>query len=87
METLTAAFRNRSEMEQAAETLLKQGVINLKMTPHGAVGLNTHPDLNVNPFQFNVAGGEEEKNLLQVLVESSRRRQAEDTISRFGGIL
>ncbi|MED4600569.1 hypothetical protein P9314_07605 [Paenibacillus validus] len=86
METLTAAFRSRSEMEQAADALRKQGVIHLMMCPNGAGSDHAYPEWAGDSFQSGLSGGQDE-GLLQLLVESSRRRQAEDTISRFGGIL
>lgn len=83
MENIIAAFRNRHDMEQAAKALLKQGVINLKLEQTAPNPENQLPVMTI----FEEIGTSIDAAVkLQVVVESSRRRQAEDTISRYGGV-
>ncbi|WP_281883326.1 hypothetical protein [Paenibacillus sp. YYML68] len=88
METLTALFRSQHELEQAAAALREQGAINLKTAP-------ATEDQSPSAQQWSNAAssgvvdstviGANQQRYLQVVVESSRRRQAEDTIVRYGG--
>ncbi|MBP1153283.1 MULTISPECIES: hypothetical protein [unclassified Paenibacillus] len=82
MENIIAAFPNRSDMEHAAEALRKQGVINLKLEPAAPAPVSDLPVMTLNEVR---SASMEACGKLQVLVESSRRRQAMDTISRYGG--
>lgn len=82
MENIIAFFRNRHDMEKAAEALLKQGVINLKREPAAS---NPEGELPVTILMGEIGMSGETAAKLQVVVESSRRRQAEDTISKYGG--
>ncbi|WP_088834827.1 hypothetical protein [Paenibacillus tyrfis] len=84
MENFTASFRSEHDLQQAIDALRKQGVIDLQIEP----GVEPH-----QPMPISLLGGElshlsiaeSPGCLLQVVVESSRIRQAEDTVTRFGG--
>ncbi|MDO3681187.1 hypothetical protein [Paenibacillus ehimensis] len=86
MENFTAAFRSDHDLQQAVDALRKQGVIDLQIEP----GVEPH-----QPMPTSLLGGglshlstaESPGCLLQIVVESSRIRQAEDTVTRFGGQL
>ncbi|MCZ8517628.1 hypothetical protein O9H85_35965 [Paenibacillus filicis] len=77
MENITALFRTRGDMEQAAAVLREQGAVDIAM--YGA------------PVNAEGAGAATASTrdaaacTLQVVVESSRFRQAEDTIMKYGG--
>ncbi|ALS24604.1 MULTISPECIES: hypothetical protein [Paenibacillus] len=84
MENIIAAFRNPHDMEKAAEALLKQGVINLKLEPGALHPKGEQPDITLlGRIGTSIS---ETAAKLQVIVESSRRRQAEDTIRKYGGV-
>ncbi|KZE78817.1 hypothetical protein [Paenibacillus elgii] len=84
MENFTATFRSEHDLQQAIDALRKQGVVDLQIEP----GVEPH-----QPMPVSLLGGglshlsiaESPACLLQVVVESSRIRQAEDTVTRFGG--
>ncbi|GLI07856.1 hypothetical protein YDYSG_38860 [Paenibacillus tyrfis] len=84
MENFTAAFRSEHDLQQAIDALRKQGVVDLQIEP----GVEPH-----QPMPTSLLGGglshlsiaESPGCLLQVVVESSRIRQAEETVTRFGG--
>ncbi|WP_426450372.1 hypothetical protein ACP26L_35740 [Paenibacillus sp. S-38] len=83
MEHITASFRSQADREQAAEALRKQGVVDLQFESGPAGGALT-------PGTFAMSRGDLAADtrgswLMQILVESSRRRQAEDTVALFGG--
>jgi hypothetical protein len=69
--TLTAAFKKKADLDLAAIDLRKQGVLDLRI-----YNLVDHIDTS-----------EEISYSLDVFVEKSRCRQAEDTIMRHGGKL
>jgi hypothetical protein len=70
METnLTAAFKKKSDLDLAAIALREQGVL----------------DLRIHQSDKHVEAAEEFLYSLDVFVEKSRWRQAEDTIIRHGG--
>jgi hypothetical protein len=72
METnLTAAFKKKSDLELAAKALRQQGVL----------------DLRIHNVIENMEAAEDFTYSLDVFVEKSRWRQAEDTIIRHGGLL
>ncbi|MCZ8524066.1 MULTISPECIES: hypothetical protein [Paenibacillus] len=85
MENITAFFRNGTDMEQAAEALRKQGVVDLQLEAEdGRAGIFASSPA------YAMAGGDPNTGsrtsfAMQILVESSRRRQAEDTVALFGG--
>jgi hypothetical protein len=70
METnLTAAFKKKDDLDSAAKALRIQGVL----------------DLRIHHAKPKQQAGEEYLYSLDVFVEKSRWRQAEDTIIRHGG--
>ncbi|MEX2461639.1 MAG: hypothetical protein WD469_10165 [Paenibacillaceae bacterium] len=72
METnLTAAFKNKTDLDLAATALRQQGVL----------------DLRIHNVLENREAAEDFTYSLDVFVEKSRWRQAEDTIIRHGGQL
>jgi hypothetical protein len=87
METnLTAAFKKKTDLDLAANALRKQGVLDLRIH---------HPEKRILPISAQIASNEKlldnieiaEEYIysLDVFVEKSRWRQAEDTIIRHGG--
>jgi hypothetical protein len=89
METnLTAAFRKKTDLELAADALRKQGVLDLRIH---------HPEKRILPIPAQILSNgklidplemaDEYIYSLDVFVEKSRWRQAEDTIIRHGGQL
>lgn len=84
MENFTAAFRSGHELQQAVDALRKQGVVDLQIEqdpePHQPMPISLL-DGGLSPSSIAESPG----CLLQVVVESSRIRQAEDTVTRFGG--
>ncbi|AEI46430.1 hypothetical protein [Paenibacillus mucilaginosus] len=83
MENLTASFRSPADREQAAEALRKQGVVDLQFESGTA-------EKAFSPSALAMSRGETDSGshgswTMQILVESSRRRQAEDTVVHFGG--
>jgi hypothetical protein len=72
METnLTAAFKKKTDMDLAAMALRQQGVL----------------DLRIHKVIENMEAAEDLTYSMDVFVEKSRWRQAEDTIIRHGGQL
>lgn len=72
METnLTAAFKKKTDLDLAATALRQQGVI----------------DLRIHDVLENIEAADDFTYSLDVFVEKSRWRQAEDTIIRHGGQL
>ncbi|MBE1443875.1 hypothetical protein [Paenibacillus sp. OAS669] len=84
MENLTAFFKNNSEMNQAAAALREQGVIDIQQysMDHAPTSLGITPLLQSSLAEE--AHDDEFRYVLQVVVESSRYRQAEDTLARYG---
>ncbi|OXM84548.1 hypothetical protein [Paenibacillus rigui] len=87
METITATFRNYPEMQQAAAALREQGAIDIYVEPRAAAAYPVEePSLSQGLMEPSPLENESETAFtLQVLVESSRSRQAEDTIAKHGG--
>jgi hypothetical protein len=87
METnLTAAFKKKDDLDSAAKALRTQGVIYLRIhhpKPRQQAGQG-QPVSNEDTIELMEAG-EEYLYSLDVFVEKSRWRQAEDTIIRHGG--
>ncbi|SFL97781.1 hypothetical protein SAMN03159341_11341 [Paenibacillus sp. 1_12] len=84
MESLTAVFSSQAEMDSAIHLLKEQGVIDINMqsgdlAPAGGAE-SAIPSLS-NDTSEPASGF-----MMQIVVESSRLRQAEDTIARYGGI-
>jgi hypothetical protein len=83
MENITATFSNWTEMETAAEMLREQGVVDIKLLSN-----KQDPDeaaVSIGPDITNSVEPSNQGYMIQVMVESSRYRLAEDTIARFGG--
>ncbi|MDQ1911155.1 hypothetical protein RAC89_11895 [Paenibacillus sp. GD4] len=75
MESLCAAFPNPQIREQAVEALRAQGAIDIRLDEVVEFSKDLAPYGMVQGYK------------LEVVVESSRREQAADTISRYGGQL
>lgn len=84
MEKITAAFHNRSDIEQAMNVLRQQGVIDIRVESSLVASDGMFPSLESNGI-FGSAPIGRTGWLMHILVESSRLRQAEDTIAEFGG--
>jgi hypothetical protein len=69
--TLTAAFKKKADLDLAASALRKQGVL----------------DIRIHNLIDHRAAAEDMTYSLDVFVEKSRWRQAEDIIIRHGGKL
>lgn len=81
---LAATFQNRDNLEQAAEVLKLQGVLDIKFD-NGVVPSSDQQD---DSFIQSVDSFAAEPSFsLMVSVEKSRYRQAEDTIIKYGGQL
>ncbi|SDD85974.1 hypothetical protein SAMN02799630_04133 [Paenibacillus sp. UNCCL117] len=86
METLTAQFQNQQDLERAVAALREQGVIHIKAAEAGSTD-SFYTDWQTLSLQAGASDPPMAMNRLQVLVESSRRRQAEDTLIQCGGQL
>jgi hypothetical protein len=85
METnLTAAFKKKTDLDLAADALRKQGVLDLRIHPKKRI-LSIPAQITSDDKLIEMA--EEYIYSLDVFVEKSRWRQAEDTIIRHGGQL
>jgi hypothetical protein len=89
METnLTAAFKKKTDLDLAANALRKQGVLDLRIHQPKKRIRSIPAQIFMNDKvidQIEIA--EEYIYSLDVFVEKSRWRQAEDTIIRHGGQL
>ncbi|MFD0682316.1 MULTISPECIES: hypothetical protein [unclassified Paenibacillus] len=82
MENITAVFNNWTEMDRAATVLREQGAIDIRLTANSDTANEAESMMpNLTSSTLEAGAG----FIMQVVVESSRFRQAEDTISRFGG--
>ena len=81
---LAATFQNRDNLEQAAEVLKLQGVLDIKFDNGFAPNSDQHGDSFIQSVDSFAA---EPSFALMVSVEKSRYRQAEDTIIKYGGQL
>jgi hypothetical protein len=84
MENITAIFSNWTEMESAADSLRAQGAIDILLFANGQNPDGAAESL-VSGFTNNSIEPANPEFRMQVVIESSRYRQAEDTITRFGG--
>jgi uncharacterized membrane protein YkoI len=90
METnLTAAFKKKDDLDSAAKALKRQGVLDLrihqpKSRPEISKAAQHQPVGNEDAIEL-IEAGEEYLYSLDVFVEKSRWRQAEDIIIRHGG--
>jgi hypothetical protein len=86
METnLTAAFKKKSDLDLAATALREQGVLDLRIHHSEKHKLKPTPIVSKENLIDPVEAAEEFLYSLDVYVEKSRWRQAEDTIIRHGG--
>ncbi|NOU94736.1 hypothetical protein GC093_16130 [Paenibacillus sp. LMG 31456] len=82
MENITAFFKNWAEMDQAATALREQGAIDIVLAE------NSDTTNGAESMIPNLTSSTQETGsgfTMQVIVESSRFRQAGDIIARFGG--
>lgn len=79
-----ATFRNLDDLEQATDALRRQGVLDLRFDGATPFKVEYQAD-NVIESLFESAA--DSIYHLQVAVQKSRSRQAEDTITQFGGEL
>ncbi|WP_028550633.1 hypothetical protein [Paenibacillus sp. UNC451MF] len=85
MENITAFFKNSSDMNQAAAALREQGAIDIQLhTDDNSATSLVAPSL-LHSSMMEEYQGNEHSYILQVVVESSRYRQAVDTLAQFGG--
>jgi hypothetical protein len=90
METnLTAAFKKKDDLDSAAKALRTQGVLDLRIhhpkpRQQAAQATQAQP-VDIKDTIELMEAGEEYVYSLDVFVEKSRWRQAEDTIIRHGG--
>jgi hypothetical protein len=80
---LTATFTNMSDLEQAAEDLRRQGVLDIRFDD-SVLKVDYQADTFIQSLEDNVSDTDYG---LQVSVEKSRYRHAEDIITRYGGTL
>lgn len=92
MENITATFRSWTDIERVSAALREQGAINIHVESAGTASYSSSdsPGLEASLQQGLTASqpdwsSEEPSYTLQVIVESSRSRQAADTIARYGG--
>ncbi|MEW9699592.1 hypothetical protein [Paenibacillus sp. SI8] len=82
--SLTATFHNVDNLEQAAEQLKRQGVLDIKFNNIGPLVVDYQSDSLLqslgDPYTATSYS-------LEVCVQKSRYREAEDTITKFGGQL
>lgn len=83
MENKVAVFANTADLEHAVAELRKQGVVDI--TVKGASGLTEWVEFTEDPAATASLHLSDSGGTLQVVVESSRVRQAEDTIEKYGG--
>ncbi|MBD0382229.1 hypothetical protein [Paenibacillus sedimenti] len=81
---LTATFHNVDNLEQAAEQLKQQGVLYIQFNNHSSLLVEYQSESMVQSMEHAAASPSYE---LRVCVQKSRYRQAEDTITKFGGQL
>jgi hypothetical protein len=87
METnLTAAFKKKVDLDLAATALRNQGVLDLRIHPPIKRKTASIPKpVQTDDTLESMEAAEEYLYSLDVFVEKSRWRQAEDTIIRHGG--
>ncbi|MEK3719219.1 hypothetical protein [Paenibacillus sp. FSL H8-0034] len=84
MESLIASFSSQADMESAIRLLKEQGVIDINMQA-GDLAADNGAESAI-PSLSNSASEPTSGFMMQVVVESSRLRQTEDTIAKYGGI-
>ncbi len=84
MESLMASFGSQADMESAIRLLKEQGVIDINMQA-GELAAGNGAESAI-PSLSNAASEPAAGFMMQIVVESSRLRQTEDTIARCGGI-
>ncbi|UJF33338.1 hypothetical protein [Paenibacillus hexagrammi] len=80
--SLTATFTNVENLEQAADELRQQGVLDLKFDNNASFKIDFQAHSLVQSTQDIVS---DHAYTLEVTVEKSRYRQAEDTLVKHGG--
>jgi hypothetical protein len=86
--TLTAAFKKKTDLELAANALRNQGVLDLRIHhPKKRILSIPAPIVSNESLIDPIEIAEEYVYSFDVFVETSRWRQAEDTIIRHGGQL
>ncbi|NEW07296.1 hypothetical protein GK047_14915 [Paenibacillus sp. SYP-B3998] len=80
---LTATFHNVDNLEQAAEQLKRQGVLDIRFDNNNFI-VEFQSDSFVQNLESSIASL---SYGLEVCVQKSRYREAEDTITKFGGQL
>lgn len=79
---LSATFKKVDDMELAAHELRKQGVLDIQFDDGAPIQIDYQSDMLFDPMGGVVL---DNPYTLQVSVELSRYRQAEDTILKYGG--
>ncbi|NHN32250.1 hypothetical protein [Paenibacillus agricola] len=89
MENIRAIFNSLGEMEAAAAMLREQGVIDIKLQNQAANGGYTLESMQSSLISGigDDEGASGSECIMEVVVESSRFRQVEDTIARYGGAI
>lgn len=82
---LTATFNHVDNLEQAAAELKRQGVLDLKFDQSRSIQVDYQSDHLVQSLIDNSSS--DDCYALEVSVELSRYRQAEDTLIKYGGRL
>jgi hypothetical protein len=81
---LTATFDNVDNLEQAAEQLKRQGVLDIRFDNN----LSFSVDYQSHAFLQSLEGSTAASSYtLEVWAQKSRYREAEDTITKYGGQL
>jgi hypothetical protein len=79
---LSATFKKVDDMELAAHELRKQGVLDIQFDDSVPIQIDYQSNTLIDPAAEAVL---DNSYALQVSVELSRYRQAEDTITKYGG--
>jgi hypothetical protein len=92
VENIRALFNSLEDMEAVAAILRQQGVIDIKLqSEENTVGNTLDSVQEQLSFTNGIADNDNEATsgttcIMEIVVESSRFRQVEDTIARYGGI-
>lgn len=80
---LTATFGNMNDLELAVEELRQQGVLDIQFDDNMAMKIDYQADTFIQNHENSLS---DSGYGLQVSVEKSRYRHAEDILFRFGGV-
>ncbi|WP_248929301.1 hypothetical protein [Paenibacillus hamazuiensis] len=83
METLRATFNSRDGLEQAVKALREQGAVDIRI--EADTDLLQQNSVAAMSVLSDIFGDVASPLTMEVVVESSRYRQAEDTIVKYGG--